>query len=242
MDRQERGEKSNRLGFRAVLDRLRAEHRIRKIRRWVRKVVEFVPNKVLGWLKTVRTCFNLKFRKGPEDPSGDSNEQGLHAGLNVRGEAAKLVMELPPTAPYPNWWAWHRIVEGRTPNGEPNIAVYRGKTPDDSHLSSIPSPFGVPTGAGWELPEAIKPENRLEEVIGEGHFGDHEVWFERAQKVRRQPPPAFTSFASMGIRFRGREVFWRSPGGTEYAASAEVFHQFWGTEYTYEMRDSLPQF
>jgi len=220
---------------------LRAEHRIRKIRRWVRKVVEFVPNKVLGWLKAVRTCFNLKFRKGPEEPSGDSNEQGLHAGLNVRGEVAKLVMEPPLNAPFPHWWAWHRITGGRTPDGEPRLAVYRGTQPDDIN-TSIPNPYGVPTGAGWELPEAIAPENRLELVVGGGVAEDCEEWFERVQKQPRQRPPAFTSFASMGIRFSGGEVFWRSPGGTDYAASAEVFHNYWGTEYTWEMRDSFSQF
>jgi len=64
--REESGVKSNR--HRKVLDRLRAEFKIRKIGRWVRKAVEFVPSVVLGWLKAVRACLNLKFRKGPEEP------------------------------------------------------------------------------------------------------------------------------------------------------------------------------
>lgn len=99
------GEKGRRSLHQRVLDRVRAEYKIRKIRRFVRKAVEFVPSKILGWLKTVRASLNLRFRKGSSPEPGVFSE---HVGLRIMN-VPPLNKEKSITSwedPFPLWWAW----------------------------------------------------------------------------------------------------------------------------------------
>jgi len=94
---------------RKVLDRFRAEYKIRKKRRWVQKAVEFVPNKTLGWLKAVRACLNLKFRKGPENPI--RLRRPSDKGVDVSRYVAETEFNEKLQPPFPFWWAWSRDKE-----------------------------------------------------------------------------------------------------------------------------------
>lgn len=84
-----------------VCDHVRAQHQVRKNRRWVQKAVEFVPDKAMGLFKAVRASLNLKFTRVSENLA--SEDGGLRSGFPcpVPEPSQK---ELSP--PFPHWWDW----------------------------------------------------------------------------------------------------------------------------------------
>lgn len=174
MDLQERGEKRKCL-HRKVLGRFRAEYKIRKTRRWVQRAATFEPKQVLGWLKAVRACLNLKFVREPARRYGEfeahvpcSYATGLSASRRTPRERDKDPLD----PPFPYWWAWWREME------DSSVAICWVSTLDDesgegSTVLPIPSPralSGVPKmdwlgrpqdrvsqmlAAGWVKPEAL---------------------------------------------------------------------------------------
>jgi len=145
--REESGVKSNR--HRKVLDRLRAEYKIRKIGRWVRKAVEFVPSAVLGWLKTVRASLNLKFRKGPvdDDPeaTGGLSFFDFPEGAVVQGSSSTL------EPPFPEWWTYWKEMSDHT------LSLFRGVDVQDC-VVPVWSPLRVPYERNVDHQHWVKPE------------------------------------------------------------------------------------
>lgn len=131
---RERGDKRS-LHVR-VLVRFRAEYKIRKRRRWLERAVTFHPSKTLGWLKAVRACLNLKFRKGPAYDEVFSKTLLVNTSTTVPLKAITRLEQLRAlraagsatdwttdsaarlrfaqrlawnTAPFPFWWDWWQV-------------------------------------------------------------------------------------------------------------------------------------
>jgi len=124
MDRQESGVKKRRRGYHTLV-RLRAEYEIRKARRWLQKAVEFVPSKTLAWLKAVRACLNLRFRKGTLDEPPNSEEGGIVVRLHDEEVVDNGVVTIHIDPPFPFWWAWWRV------KADGYLAVYLGRDTED---------------------------------------------------------------------------------------------------------------
>jgi len=145
-----------------LLVRFRAEYKIRKIRRFVRKAVEFVPSKVLGWLKAVRACFNRKFRKGaPEEPVDTG---GLVLLSDSDMEVSYGVPIPVPHEPFPHWWDWHFEKE------DGSLCLYRGREVLYDRVASrrlddlgnwVSEMTLLPDGIRWEKPEALGGDHLL---------------------------------------------------------------------------------
>jgi len=157
-DPREPGDKKTRLPLlKRLLARVRAEYKIRKNRRWVQKAVEFVPSKILGWLKCVRAAFNLKFERTLE------SEPVVQGGLTLSGSERgwKQYDGKFPDPPFPFWWVWSRVLP------DDNVQLYRGTTSLDllgarsAHLLGLRAHNGVEHGPEpahairWTRPEAL---------------------------------------------------------------------------------------
>jgi len=93
----------------ACWSRVRAEYKIRKIGRLVRKAVLFVPSRYAALLKCVRAALNLKFRK--EDAPLYSIDQDLYGGIDPCAHVGVVPQGLDEgwmCNPFPNWWAWFK--------------------------------------------------------------------------------------------------------------------------------------
>lgn len=137
-----------------VLDRFRAEYKIRKNRRWVRKAVEFFPNKVLGWFKAVRACLNLKFRRATDELAPEVS--GLQVGTKVENPGDRSKQEERPTPPFPEWWTWSK----EEPEDSGLFSLYRGRGLSvgqaGESLGELP-----PDITDWRRPEAIGGPHRV---------------------------------------------------------------------------------
>jgi len=177
MDAQEMREKMNRRpSLQRTLVRFRAEYKIRKNWRWVQRSVPFVPDNRLGWLKAVRMCLNLRFRKA--EPESVPVPSGLSRTGSTELSSLRNRVRLDPTihtdAPFPFWWAWWHELRG-------SVFLYYGK----EDLGSVPILEPRPcTGswrrewdavANWVLPEALGgPHLRVEPyVVGEDEVEGH---------------------------------------------------------------------
>jgi hypothetical protein len=145
---------------RMVLDRVRAEYKIRKIRRWVQKAVEFVPSMILGWLKAVRACFNRKFRKW-FDPTDNQDPTGLIVS-DSKGKSVSRSSEPPLVQPFPLWWAWNKT------NDDNSVSLFFGKELDTAPIGLRQLNAGT-MGPAWTKPEALGGPHLEVEPVLEGN-------------------------------------------------------------------------
>lgn len=141
-----------------VCDHVRAQHQVRKNRRWVQKAVEFVPDKAMGLFKAVRASLNLKFTRVSENLA--SEDGGLRSGFPcpVPEPSQK---ELSP--PFPHWWDWW----WRDRRGY--IGIYRGREANDGIV-----PVMERLGKGLRItPGAFYPEEKKVRMRPEALGGPH---------------------------------------------------------------------
>lgn len=190
MDLQEQGDK--RSLHRKVLDRFRAEYKIRKTRRLLQRAVTFVPNMILGWLKAVRACLNLKFLRGPANPS--LAEELSDGGSALTGSASPnlgTTKDFDP--PYPFWWAWKRLTDCG------HVALFWRQEPVLTALGGVwhPSLAGLSRSAtmggssadpedldlAWEKPTALGGPNWKLEPVPVGECG-HDCKFRKLGPIK----------------------------------------------------------
>lgn len=144
-----------------VLDRFRAEYKIRKNRRWVRKAVEFVPSKIMGWLKAVRASFNLKWHKPPvTEDSGRPLLSFPYGGIESFAARVEAYETPPLDRTFLDWWAW--------PGKEPYYSMGRRRFGFGPNGSAVRGAFDLPLAI---VPE--RPLSSLSEPIAEREDDPH---------------------------------------------------------------------